>query len=131
MKANELRIGNLYWILHEDFESVEVADSNVIKLLEDYEANPDDECYSRGCPCDYYVGIPITPDWLNKFGAIFPYQDFRCQMGELCFYWNPNGALFLNDSGYNESITDYPINQVHQLQNLYFALTGSELTIKP
>lgn len=75
--------------------------------------------------------IPLSPEWLEKFGAIFPHHDFRCQIGELCFYWNPNGALFLNESGWNESISNYPIDAVHKIQNLYHSVTGKELELNP
>jgi len=37
--------------------------------------------------------IELSPEWLDRMGAIFPHKDFRCQIGMLCFYWNPNASL--------------------------------------
>lgn len=74
--------------------------------------------------------IPLTPEWLIRFGSIFPYEDNRVQIGILCFYWNGK-KLYLNESGWQEEIGEYPIATVHHLQNLSFYLTGEELTLKP
>lgn len=80
-------------------------------------------------------GIPLSPSLLERAGAIFPYGDKRCQIGSLCFYWNNarinDYALYLQDSGFNESVSDVPIKFLHHLQNVVLDLTGQELELKP
>ena len=76
--------------------------------------------------------IPLTEEWLLKFG--FEEYEFEDEIF----------GYVLNDFGYvNEFqfmirifidfegiLIQKPIKYVHQLQNLYFALTREELTIK-
>jgi hypothetical protein len=79
-------------------------------------------------------GIELTKEWLSKC-------DFKHQ-NEL-YYWLPltnlkaelhceiyeNENVFIIASDFANLILN-PIKYVHQLQNLYFALTNTELTIK-
>ena len=75
------------------------------------------------------TGIPLTEEWLNKFGfGISNDNGTSCirsignfAIVEDCCY----GALTYVVDGFG-----IEIKTVHQLQNLYFALTGEELTIK-
>ena len=53
--------------------------------------------------------IPLTEEWLIRFG-------FKKDM-----------VLLTNSDGDNFYLSDFKIEYVHQLQNLYFALTGNEL----
>ena len=72
--------------------------------------------------------IPLTEEWLLKFGFEkrgiyyhFPKHDiFKLEQYKL------KNAYWLRY--YTESIDCVRINSVHQLQNLYHALTGEELT---
>ena len=68
--------------------------------------------------------IPLTEEWLTKFG-------FELIEGNFHLYAN-GFSLDINGSitkfWVNETIVD--IKYVHQLQNLFFALTGEELKIK-
>jgi hypothetical protein len=78
--------------------------------------------------------IPLTEEWLLKLGFINTpkWPDDDCT-------WSHGGFLhFRIDMGVPaqeayldlyEGTSKY-IQYVHQIQNLYFALTGSELTIK-
>ena len=78
---------------------------------------------------DTYEPIPITEEWLLKFGfekiigsneSNFTngfYNLFVNSLGEVNFYFFKEGDWYQK------------IDYVHQLQNLYFALTGSELTV--
>lgn len=81
--------------------------------------------------------IPLTEEWLLKFGFkqhILCYRKVlskdRYLMLALC---NDKGLgefyFYVKD---NNDFTGFEIRifSVHQLQNLYFALTGEELTIK-
>ena len=103
MKTKELRIGN--WV--ETFEGV-------IQIQNGWEIDEGNECQP----------IPLTEEWLLKFG--FEYSDLNGDSG----LWKiPPFQIY---GKYNQFIYEYAldVNYVHQLQNLYFSLTGEELTIK-
>jgi hypothetical protein len=65
-----------------------------------------------------YDPIPLTEEWLLKFGLM----SIKTELG----LWNNGDAIYFN-YGLEKSIQ---LKYVHQLQNLYFALTGEELEIK-
>jgi len=74
--------------------------------------------------------IPLTEEWLIKFG----FEKTSDNM-----YWvQPDNFMYfeLNNFGiiatFPDSVADFGkrVNNVHSLQNLYFALTGEELTIR-
>lgn len=81
--------------------------------------------------------IPLTGNWLIRLGfkkgddgdlELFPLKYFK----ELLRYNGKSAPIFVSDFG-DDSHYDLPISHikyVHQLQNLYFALTGEELTVK-
>lgn len=110
MNAAELRIGN--W--------VRTKQTNVEFKI--YHTNFD-------CPPIIkfnYEGIPITEEWLIKFGfkkTISPSM-MKLEDIKLMAYGNGNKWGVSAGAYYNSSI------YVHQLQNLYFALTGKELELK-
>lgn len=112
MKANELRIGN--WAMY----------SSKIQVNE----NKIRECVDHP---DRFAPIPLTEEWLIKFGFeidkstdaqwFFKENDIDVSFG-LAFNYMGNNAWEL----YTGS---QPIEHVHQLQNLYHALTGEDLSI--
>jgi hypothetical protein len=74
--------------------------------------------------------IPLTEEWLLKLGLK--------KIGIWTFSLNLVGNLdliyYLGEKGWSIGLKSYSdfsnLKYVHQLQNLYFALTGKELTIK-
>ena len=104
MKANELRIGNY---VNDSIGLITIGLNGNIKFA------------------DAYHPIPLTEEWLVKFGF------------EKTTKWNnvqhTKGILQIRNlyilfvKGRNQSWIN--LKHVHQLQNLYFALTGEELTI--
>ena len=129
MKANELRIGNL------------VKWYDVSKVLELHsEKNKFDNVYIE-CEESFewteynkLEPIPLTEEWLLKFGFENVHTDWFykdiVKTNSYQFYFNiclSNGKITL-DSGFDEN-SIIKLKYVHQLQNLYFALTGSELTV--
>ena len=105
MKANELRIGN--WFI--EYEEPQQFDGDFYHLSD-------------------IKPIPLTREWLLKFGFTqinnrFTLENFRFHIEKPCNY---HGFLFCE----NHIVITDKIKHVHQLQNLYFALTGEELTIK-
>jgi len=115
INANELRIGN--WThrkthngQHVCFERVEYLDKKGYGNL------PSSECFP----------IPLTPEILEKCG--FDVQEYDATLRKngftLSFEFNGEDAgFYLESVGIN-------LMHLHQLQNLYFALTQTELLIK-
>lgn len=117
IEPNELRLGN--FVTHEG-ETMQV-NYKTFELIESF---------------DYFClePIPITEDILLKCGFEKVYcSDFTVVL-ELCpisVKWskpvNPSmgcGVIYIHDESYKH------IQFLHQLQNLFFALTGKELEIK-
>lgn len=75
---------------------------------------------------DQYKPIELTEEWLLKFG--FTRQPWGLVIGSLLFKDKNHECKELTleiGNGFRTTV-----KYVHQLQNLYFALTGEELTIK-
>ena len=127
MKASELRIWNLVkGIGHNIIWTVEGVDNNFI--------------FSSGHwrTITSFEPILLTEELLLKFGFV---KEYNTDEGENrdCFYLNnSDDSFYINyDTSYNGwylGASTYgfltEIYYVHQLQNLYFALTGTELEIK-
>lgn len=117
MKANELRIGNYV----KSFKGIEV----VVDVLCDSVNTEKIEGVHYGD----ISPIPLSYDWLITLG-------FKQENG--LFYRSPynqkpiysRGKYFGFNSLGAGSVNCNEFQYVHQLQNLYFALTGEELTIK-
>lgn len=109
IKANELRIGNYITEVtaSEDFYA------SVISI------GVDTCIYGIGYWAffDKLAPIPLTEKWLLDFG-------FENGFSELLFT-NSDG-----DSFYIEDLPKSARKYVHQFQNIIFALTGEELTLK-
>ena len=72
--------------------------------------------------------IPLTEEWLIKFG--FYRKNFAWVLCEPSSNMTKFEFSIWEDLTYNTAELRPPIDFVHQLQNLYFALTGEELSIK-
>lgn len=78
--------------------------------------------------------IPLTEEWLIKLGFqsggakqwLFITLDKK---DESYLYFNPLGKGIAIDQNGTECSYEIELNYVHQLQNLYFSLTGRELTV--
>jgi len=108
LQAKELRIVNWVSFDGEYFTSnIEVI--KAIGVGDDYSS--------------LFQPIPLTEQWLVKLGFVKDiYDDWVCKGVFGPFI---NGKFDLDRKGRTT-----PIKSVHQLQNLYFALTGEELEIK-
>ena len=117
MKAQELRIGNLIYS-HSRLFPTEII--KVKPYVIDWQLK-----YSE---LKNFEPIPLTEEWLLKLGFDFG-SDF---IGE-CFFieFDDKNDFFIhieNDKFYY-NYDEIEIKHVHQLQNLYFALTNNELEI--
>ena len=85
---------------------------------------------------DEFKPIPLTEEWLLKFGFKsredneYGYLRLENRVGD--FYVRPSydGGYYWGFGWSNEINNQRNIKCVHQLQNLYFALTNEELMIK-
>jgi hypothetical protein len=127
MKAKNLRIGNWVQDEHDIVQYVYRLWKGGAELSENEEGF-DDIDYSE----DEIFGIPITPEWLTKFGfedktnsveKIFTKDDFN-------WYSSSNEIVIELDNGLSGYDLYTDCNQVHKLQNLFFAITGEELELK-
>jgi hypothetical protein len=128
MKANELRIGNLV-MYFKDTPNKVIGLANG-KLYVRY----DDDKYFM-TELEDASPIPLTEEWLIKFG----FGDARITDrlytrkktdGFYGFYINKETMSYCTFD-YEGTIDDIiKIEYVHQLQNLYFAVTNEELTMK-
>jgi len=120
MKAQDLRIGNYYhWY----------AESKIYL----YEIQAKDFCKHN---IKNFEPIPLTEEWLLKFGfekVRIDYTLTHCYhyQNEYCWIYLIHGGFeFEFITGNHRFNLMRNFEHVHQLQNLYFALTGQELTIK-
>lgn len=114
MKANELRIGNFVFFKSDITGQEKVMEINWQFFAEDFwikDSRP----------------IPLTEEWLLKFGFeklkfsipnAFDNRKIRIKEDKRGFWIS---------AAYNFIL----LKSVHQLQNLYFALTGEELIYNP
>jgi len=112
MKATELRIGNL----------VKYNDGGIFKVIGIYNFGLDVEDDIEVTYMEYenFSAIPITEEWLLKFGFEKKYKNY--EKGYFMFFKGSCSRI-----SYKLSLIGINIKYVHQLQNLYFALTGEEL----
>jgi len=111
MKANEIRLGNYLEMLGK-VRKVECI-SNLPARKEMYWLACENMIDTK---IIHFSPIPLTEEWLLKFG------------------FTENSYYNLKSTGGTDYIFGYKkqnytsLRYVHQLQNLYFALTGEELT---
>ena len=119
MEATELRIGN--WVNFK-FGNKESDVMICWNDLRNFEMNIKLDRFN-----DIYKPIPLTEEWLLKFG--FKKTDDTCDF----VYWELDNLTFCDVLPDNLELINYelsPCKHVHQLQNLYFALTNKELELK-
>ena len=134
MKVQELRIGN--WIESDnDFFQIETLQSkNHWKFngnKGDIEINfIDKNKNTYYCELKYINPVPITEEWLVKFGFKkdkyynTEFAEYRTSYEKDLFVLKENFEYL------NYTNLKCKLEFVHQLQNLYFALTQTELQIK-
>lgn len=128
MKASDLRVGNL--VNNRDGKA-ESIDMEYLSIFHRW-------CITKYTDDPPFTPIPLTEEWLERFGfEVYGFNDkpdsaihkridgdqvrnfeLKCSAGN---WW------FRPIYGHCSDYTD--IKHVHQLQNLYHALTGEELKI--
>jgi hypothetical protein len=118
--ASEFRIGNLVYFFKETPVMIIAISSEELYLTQG--------CGFINPKIDECEPIPLTEEWLLKLGF---------QKEKEHYTWYFKGKVIINVFNYiayklnANGYTRYEsFKYVHQLQNLYFALTGEELTFK-
>jgi hypothetical protein len=151
MKASELRIGNWVKINDDHFEDGKEIVYDLYKTNEFQIMGFNDGSFIEGCKviCFYEIPseiggwvhsgcsdldidpIPLTEEWLLKFGFGRHHTDYA---NDIIYIKNvPDNTefewgVYPNELGSGIQIQNRNLlKYVHQLQNLYFALTGEEI----
>lgn len=111
IQANELRIGN--WVNHLSTPTKILTGAQIDKNASDCQPIPLTTDILFKCNFTNIEDEEDNPGWHKKNKANS--NNFTI--------WNFSGALTLD--GYSSA----PLQYVHQLQNIYFGLTGEELTM--
>ena len=118
MDVKELRVGNYFIPITDngyELEPRKIKVSEFLLLSERPEkAKP----------------IPLTEEWLIKFGFEMVQMDSNSGKYEVYSKYKLTYNTFHGWWLFNKRLDRTPVKYVHQLQNLYFALTGEELPIK-
>lgn len=122
MEVKELRIGNRIDFKVDSLKEI-YTNGVITEISEKY-------VHINGVriPNSALVPIKLTEKHLIKFGGKENYE--RYFIGLLCIHydWDENGNKWFYYCP--DTLPNIKIKYVHQLQNLYFALTGEELTNK-
>ncbi len=126
MKASELRIGNII--------SSKNGSDSVIKAIGDnggwIEAHSLYDSSEERFDTSIYeiTGIPLTEEWLLRFGFGFGLNDEEYEKLNCPIIFDTDWNCYIDREFEKELFIQ--CEYVHQLQNLYFALTGKELEYK-
>lgn len=121
---NKLRIGNL--IHRPDLVSRELRFEKILYLGQRVTCTGPVKVI-----CDYedLEPIPLTEECLLKFGFEKCLNGFWCAKELLNVKISKHFVTEIYLSGSDTDLAFNGIQYIHQLQNLYFALTGEELTL--
>ena len=122
MKAKELRIGNFYLDINDSLTEISGYELHQMTIKE----NKGDLGIMEFQP------IPLTEEWLLKFG--FEVEEMRngyqYTLNGFCL-WNSLDSecysFMIGNDRNDMNIFDIELKCLHKLQNLYFALTNTEL----
>lgn len=138
MKATDLRLGN--YIIDDVGRIVEVTHLT----LNCIEAKPVNDSGIKWTTVFRADVVPLTKEWLIRFGfQKFDCYDFGISLKLVPRYENNDFSILLSggefwyttrqyDGGSNDPFEPViQVNSVHQLQNIFYCLTGQELTLAP
>ena len=123
MKANELRIGNLIYGVSDRIEKItyiteRYVKTNLIKI----------EAESQILGIEHLQPIPLTEEWLLKLGFRTE-ENYSFELDNISIN-TKRELMWIFTKCKNNVVVGLDLTEyVHELQNIYFALTGSELTV--
>jgi len=123
MKKEELMYGNKLLFLNEvvTFSHISQIREDGVFWIKTIESKIDSKSF-------HFKPIPITEEWLLKFG-FFKYNNAYVLEKPNENIMNFKFSIW-SDFTYNSSEFPVELKYAHQLQNLYFALTGTHLKLK-
>lgn len=128
LSAQELRIGN-YFLYDNRIQVV----NGVIDINGGYRI--DFKTEHKRKLVKYCHPIPLTEEWLMKFGFEWN-KETKTYEHKVFYPWHVSKSINIDIQNWQvfnyvlQAVANRKIKYVHQLQNLYFALTGDELTIR-
>lgn len=142
IQPNELRIGNLLLFNRQSDDGDYIL--RVTQIKENGYYAEGDEVYPTRHEFGEISGIPLTPEWMEKLGFVaeemrsikvhFTYggESLTTNQPALKYYIPGKQAFELRQSegAWREQLYGRIVLHVHQLMNLFHALTGEELTVK-
>ena len=124
MKNTQLRRGNK--VLHNGIEkTIDCISPGYVILLEDRKGTDD---FGQWVNLDEVEFIPLTEEWLIEKMKFHKQNNQIYSIGLKLFisWWNTNSI----EIDINGEVLIINCKYVHELQNIYFALTGEELELK-
>ena len=116
MNANEFRLGNYVT------DKLHYGGARIIQITHIQEASEFKDFFSNIEP------IELTDDLILDCGGTF--KEYGFSTGNMWKQWNINGYSFNQNGKYLDfNSCNVTIKYLHQLQNLYFALSEKELNI--
>lgn len=136
IETSELRIGNsVLWNRHDESLENEVVEIYTIQRASVRAYTEIEELSEMLLRYEDIEPIPLTEEWLVRFG--FTYDgvliDMLLEIEKYKFLGYDNKSKRVHCYHFKPTVQGANLCEckyVHQLQNLYFALTGGELTIK-
>jgi hypothetical protein len=122
LQSKDLRIGNLVKsvITNQDYK----MDTWGLRVIEDGNYQNSYNTETR-----VFNPITITEEWLLKFGFLKDFSGiYRFWKFECYDYLKDEDCIRIYFGGDEDNPIE--ITYIHELQNLYFALTGEELELK-
>jgi hypothetical protein len=132
LKANDFRVGNKLFYNTEEGLEVTTIDWEDIKM-----ASKNNDYFNK-----YYSPIPLTEEWLIKMGfekiknkdymTLFLLEDDEKEFGRqrIDFWFGEDDFQAAELCRAGVCFKRVKMKFVHQMQNLTYALTNEELTIK-
>jgi len=123
MKANELRIGN--WVIVNEECQIEAIIHDVVDVSTRFETYV----------LDAVKPIPLTEEWLERFGFNDDgFKQYEFTNWGIKVKKDPHAISETNWIVFHGFMNQFSelvsLKHVHQLQNLFYCLSGEELTIK-
>ncbi len=133
MEAKELRIGNIVSYNNKAIKVNNILDFAINMTFHSISGDRDEEIL-----IEEIEPIPLTEEILLKIGFEKSFNVGCSEKDHNVYYWSGKISLTidleLSSGNYNYDSTPVdgaePLKYVHQLQNLYHALTGEELDFK-
>lgn len=126
IQPNELRLGN--WV----YDAMNDLNCKVIGIEYEHEHCLWEQLDGKYLsPCDLLNPIPLNEELLAKcMFSEYEFEDdiFLHDEEDVCV--QKSGKVYYPYSFENSDTIGTPIRYLHQLQNLFFALTGKELEVK-